>query len=711
MLSLFIGIQSKGQQAKALLLAKNTPVCYFIGTSEPDSNWYKPTFDDSRWEKDTMAIIGYGYGDKDYIKIDSNATSVYLRCPFTIENKLDLTALNLLVDFDDGYIAYINGYEVARVNIDPKIGKPTYNHTSIRSHASEYAWQITRPVLGVYLDKTTIDSCIVEGENLLAIQVIDDSLHNGLFLIANLFDLSNYNYVWSDDMGRYKRLISVDSTNLPLIKIETDEFGISYNQSIWTTAHMGIVNNVNKYNKPTDINNEYNGLISIRSRGQSSRDFAKKSYRFELIDSTGADTTFSILGMPKESDWILFGPYTDKSQIRNKFAYDLGARMGHYQPRSRFCELMINGQNEGLYMITEQIKRDKNRVDISKLDSSEIEGFEVTGGYIFKYDKTDPNSKIRIKSREIVYPDVLQPEQETYLKNYFNTYDSILKTNDFLDPEIGFRRYASDSSLVDYMIISEIIKNADSYLYSTYLHKDRDDKDGRTKFGPMWDYDLGFGNTIFQQGNVTEGWQWDVNRTMNLTRYLQDRKLVELLQNRWWELRKSTFCNDSIFNLFDQLIEQIKEVRIRNYDVWPYIDKTLFFPGYNVYSYDAEIETLRNWIETRLKWIDSNINNIYYELKLVNVSDFGFDHNLSVYPSPFNDQLRIVFNLENRSNIGIELYNMMGQRKINYQLSAASGLIDINFTENELSNLNPGMFIIKVSVNNQAIGINKVIKK
>jgi hypothetical protein len=110
-----------------------------------------------------------------------------------------------------------------------------------------------------------------------------------------------------------------------------------------------------------------------------------------------------------------------------------------------------------------------------------------------------------------VFADVLQAEQEDYLEDYFTKYDSILLSNNFADPYIGFRRYASDSSLVDFLIISEIAKNADSYIYSTYLHKDRDDEDGRMKFGPLWDYDLSFGNTHFQSGNKIDGWQWDIN--------------------------------------------------------------------------------------------------------------------------------------------------------------------------------------------------------
>lgn len=706
----FIGISLKGQQPAALIIAEECPATYFVGTGEPDTNWIELSFDDSAWEKDTMSIIGHSYGESGYISIDQTASSIYLRCPFSIENSDKIEALNLLVDFDDAYIAYINGVEVARVNIDQNVQRPAYNDTAIRSHASEFAYQLTYPVLGVYLDTDVVKSCIVDGNNILAIQVLDDSLKSDLFLMPYLFDLTNLDFNIYNELTRHKRLVEIDSTNLPLVIIETDQFGIAHDLNTWANAHMGIINNNEKFNKTNDVFNDYNGLISIRTRGKSSHDFAKKSYRFELKDISGKDTSISILGMPKENDWILFGPYTDKSQIRNKFSYDLGRSMGNYATRSRFCELIINGQNQGLYMLTEQIKRDKNRIDISKLDSTDIEGYKVTGGYIFKFDKPEYGSTT-IKGRQISYPNEIQPEQESYLRNYFNNYDSVLLSNDFMDPYIGFRKYADDTSLVDYLIINEIAKNPDVYLYSTYLYKDRDDKDGRTKFGPIWDFDIAYGNTIFQQGNRTDGWQWDVNKSLKLTRYLQDPKLVDLLQERWWNFRATTLSNDSIFNLFDQMIEDIRQVRIRNYEVWPIIDKTLFFPGYDVYNYEAEIETMQNWLETRLEWIDNNIDNVYYKLKLVEVDQLIADFNLSIYPNPFEEQLRIVFSVDNRSEISIELYNIMGKRKNNYQLSNASGLIDFTLPENDLAELNSGIYILKVSVNNQPIRIAKVIKK
>ncbi|MBN1924258.1 MAG: CotH kinase family protein [Prolixibacteraceae bacterium] len=711
---LMILLLSSGSFAQIQLFSNIEELKYLDAFEEPDSNWYLPAFDDSAWKSDS-AIVGFGYGPEGYTMSDSMAKSLYVRFPFYIENIESIEALNLMFDYDDGFVAYINGHEVARVNIDTTPEFPAFDARTLRSHASEFIVGLTNPVLGIYLDRTVLNECLVQGENCMAVHVLNDTLADDLMFIPNLFDMTGYRFNIWNILARYKRQVSVDSTNLPLVVIETDQYGIAYDQSIWTTAWMGVIHNgEGTYNKFGDDFNAYNGLISMRQRGQSSRDFAKKSYRFELVDSLGADTTVTLLGMPKESDWILFGPYTDKSQIRNKMVYDLVLGMGQYAPRSRFVELVINGQAEGLYMITEQIKRDKNRVDISKLTETDIAGNKVTGGYIFKFDKTDPNMKWRTKRREIVYPDVLQDEQKEYLTTLFTEYDSVLLTNDFTDREIGFRKYINDTSLVDFIIANEFTKNADAYIYSTYMYKDRDDVDGRIKFGPVWDHDLSFGNTYFQEGNMVEGWQFDYNHaTMKLRRLFQDRNLVQLLQERWWMFRQDALSNETIFGYMDELLEQVKEVQERNYEIWPIIDKELFGPGYYVDSYENEIAYMRNWIEERLAWVDNNINDIHYEMEYVGndllTKKEGFVL-LQVFPNPFIDNLKFRLYVEKECDARIDFYNLQGQLQYSEEMNLVSGSSEIICNGSELESLKSGMYFAMIFCNDNLLESIKLLK-
>jgi len=313
--------------------------------------------------------------------------------------------------------------------------------------------------------------------------------------------------------------------------------------------------------------------------------------------------------------------------------------------------------------------------------------------------------------REIVSPDVLQPEQYNYISNFFYEWDSNLNSNIFADPQKGFRHYVSDSSLVDFIIINEISKNCDAYLNSSYLYKDRDDKDGRVKFGPMWDYDLSFGNSSFQGANILKSWQFDQVDRINITRYLQDRELVKLLQNRWWELRKTTCSNDSIFSLIDELSSQIELGRERNYRVWPIIDKEVPWEQYHVNSYEEEIAHIKNWLTARLEWIDNNINNIYYALESKEIATLSSDFQFSAYPNPFDESLFFSLYSEKASNVRIEVYNLTGQKQLIYNQSNVRGLINIEAESDKVQLMQKGVYLTKLFIDNIPVRTGKLVKK
>jgi hypothetical protein len=618
-----------------------------------------------------------------------------------------------MIDYDDGYIAYINGIEVARVNTDTSDEFPAYDAISTRSHRSELASRLTEPVLGVYLDKNVLRSCLKNGDNILAIHILNDNLSDNTMLsIPYLIDLSDYQYNYYDYYSRYKRLIEIDSSDLPLVSISTGENYIPVDGTI--TVQLGITDNgPEKYNKPTDPFNTYSGPALLKVRGQSSRDFPKQSYRIELNDENGNDTSFALLGMPKESDWILFGPFADKSQIRNKFVYDMASKLGHYNPRSRFCEVIINGQAVGLYMLTEKIKRDKNRVDIQKLQADELYGNDVTGGYILKWDKAASNSVYLRSSRQVEYPDPLQPEQKAYLDAFFHEYDSVLGYNNFLDPVIGYRKYLSDSSLVDFVIMSEIAKLSDAYLFSTYFYKDRADKDNRVKFGPMWDCDLSLGNSYFQNGNNEEGWQYVISTRLKVTRLFQDTVLVNLFQARYNQLRQTTLSNDSLFAYFDTLLKVSENARIRNYEIWPVIDKDLFGPAYSVSDFDEEIELTKSWLTRRLAWIDSHIGTLYYPIQIkpvLSVENVGV-YSMNAYPNPFTDELYLSLYLEKKRNVKIEIVNLTGQVLYMREDEVEAGNYDVNLTNGTTSSLDPDIYFVRLYLDNLPVSTEKIMKR
>ena len=173
-------------------------------------------------------------------------------------------------------------------------------------------------------------------------------------------------------------------STLPLVQISTESPILDDPRIV---AQMKVTNLAGGFNTVNDTTYEYDGQITIEIRGSSSQFFPKQSYALETQDSTGANNNVSLLGMPTENDWILHGPYSDKTLMRNAIIYEMGDRTGRYNTRRRYCELFINGDYRGVYMLMENIKRDNDRVDIATLLPSDTVGNEVTGGYIMKVDR------------------------------------------------------------------------------------------------------------------------------------------------------------------------------------------------------------------------------------------------------------------------------------------------------------------------------------
>ncbi len=147
---------------------------------------------------------------------------------------------------------------------------------------------------------------------------------------------------------------------------------------------------------------DYTGPIGIEIRGASSQNFPKKQFGFETRDQANEDIDVSLLDFPEEEDWILHAPYLDGSLMRNKLIYDLSRDIGRYASRAKFVDVIINESYNGVYLLLEKLKRDKNRIDINKLKKSENDGKDLTGGYILKIDKANrPNDRLYTSANSI----------------------------------------------------------------------------------------------------------------------------------------------------------------------------------------------------------------------------------------------------------------------------------------------------------------------
>ena len=461
-------------------------------------------------------------------------------------------------------------------------------------------------------------------------------------------------------------------TDLPLVMINTRGGEIVNDPKI--TADLSIVyNGLGKRNKSTDVANEYNGKVGIELRGQSSQGQPLRSYDIELRNIAGLEVPTPLLGMPPESDWVLYAPYMDKTMMRNYLAYTLTREMGRWASRVRYVELILNNEYQGIYLLTEKIKRDSSRVNISKLLPTDNTGIELTGGYIFSLDK-EPNGWLSSyptpgatnqarRQFSYVYPKSanITTQQKNYIKQTVDDFESTLAGPNFQDPSFGVRKHADLNSFIDFLIMNELSRNIDGYRLSSYFHKNKNVGDGRIKAGPAWDFDLGFKNADYCEGSLISGWAYKFNSVCPgdgsglipfwWDRLMLDTSFVSSLRCRWLDLRKTTLSDQRINNLIDSADVVTTEARTRHFAKWN-LNGNTWWRGINpIRSYEEEKNTMKLWIKQRAEWIDFNLQNKGA------CGDWPSDNNeniiIKAFPNPFRNSGNI--NIRSKETQGIRL--------------------------------------------------------
>ncbi|MDP3444164.1 MAG: CotH kinase family protein [Ignavibacteria bacterium] len=459
-------------------------------------------------------------------------------------------------------------------------------------------------------------------------------------------------------LGSLNAQVNLTSSNLPIVIINTKGQTIKDEPKI--NVEFGIIyNGESKRNSITDSINHYKGIAGIEIRGHSSQGFPKKQYGIELRDALGNNVNVPLLGMPAESDWVLNASYTDKSLLRNVIAYKLGNDLGRYASRTRFCEVILNNQYLGIYILQEKVKRDKNRVDIKKLETPDISGDALTGGYILKIDRIDPGDKYfnslfsgiypRTPSRPSpisyvhVYPNSanILPVQQNYINNFINLFETLLSKSAINEPFSGYSNYIDVNAWVDYFLISEFTKATDAYRLSTYLYKNRDSEGGKLVLGPIWDYDLAFGLADYADGWLASGWQAYLNHYEGVwsapfwtTKLIDDPMFLHKLAKRWHAIKETVFKPEIVVKFIDENTSFIHEAQLRNFQKWPELfNGSYIWPNKNrFYSYNDEILYLKTWITQRYNWINNKLPQNYSDVEWLtpDLSKIKFELNKTV---------------------------------------------------------------------------------
>jgi hypothetical protein len=512
---------------------------------------------------------------------------------------------------------------------------------------------------------------------------------------------------------------SFTSSNLPLVVINTNGQTIVDDPKI--IANMGIIwNGPGNRNSLSDPMNNYNGRIAIEVRGSSSQGFPKKGYGFETRATDLSDIDVSLLGMPEENDWVLYAPYTDKTMIRDVLTYTLDASLGHWSPRCQYVELFLNGNYQGVYVLIEKIKRNKNRVDIAKLTLTDNVGEDLTGGYIVKIDKTTGgggegwysnfSNAVGKTYYQYDYPKAkeITSAQKSYIQTYIRMMENALYNENFKYPG-NYHEFLNDSSFIDFMIINELAKNVDGYRLSSYLYKGKNDL---VNCGPIWDFNLTYGNANYFEGWVPTGFQYKAylgndywQNPFWWGKLMKDQAYVTKLKNRWTTLRKKQLSDQRITFVVDSLTNLISEAKERNYQRWTGVLGQYIWPNYYVgATYDSEISWMKNWISQRLAFLDQQ-----WPGQVTGTDSQLASSSCSVYPNPFSDELTLLLNPEISGNISVEIFSASGTLLIQKFYPASQGNVKLNFDAQE--RLSAGIYLLKVTGNNHILLTQKIVKK
>lgn len=409
-------------------------------------------------------------------------------------------------------------------------------------------------------------------------------------------------------------------THLPIVSIDTNKQEIpgEARDGSMITTKVKVIDNREGGNHLSD-KSKMKTLANIRYRGNSSMKFDKKGYLLKFIKKDGSENPEKVIGMDKHDEWALHGPFLDKTLLRNYLWYHISGEIMDSAPDSRFCELFVDGEYKGVYVMVESPSRgDKGRMQIKKIKK----GKDYTG-YIVRLDKGTDNplqdlntfSKYSMNTGldpglklEIIYPgkNRLNKTLQEYIRRDMSKFEKVLYSYDYDSKRYGYEQYIDVDSFVNYLIINEFTQNYDAGNMSTYLYKDYN---GKLR---MYVWDFNSANDFYKYSiNIEEfEFQWNTWFTM----LMRDEKFTKRIIERYRYLRRHYLSDEYLCNYIDEIVNYLGPAIDRNYEIWGYTfekEEDILIPeSRNPRNYEDAIKQLKKHIVERGKFMDENIETL-----------------------------------------------------------------------------------------------------
>ena len=414
------------------------------------------------------------------------------------------------------------------------------------------------------------------------------------------------------------------SSHLPVVSIETGGVVIpgrpEQGQHIKDIENSFIQADMRIFDREGELNNlssqpVLESKINSRVRGNSSRTFDKVGYLFKFTDDAGMERKLEVMGMEKDSTWVLHGPYLDKTLMRNYMWYNLAGQIMEWAPDVRYCEVFLDHEYQGLYVMAEQISMGEGRIEMTKYD-----GKSNISSYIVCADRESVNDvqyldnftsyALRINGKlEVKYPGAsrITPELTEYISRDFSRFEKALYSFDYDTARYGYQNYIDVDSFVDYFIINEVTQNTDAGLYSTYFYKD---VSGKLKMC-VWDFNNCCDNYIEDQTPMAGFFMQ--NRPWYFV-LCKDEAFMEKVITRYHQLRKGILSEEAVESYIAGVQSYLGPAIERNFEKWGYSflpEKDLLYEDERkIGSYEAAVEQYETRLVRRMRWMDEHIEDL-----------------------------------------------------------------------------------------------------
>jgi hypothetical protein len=445
-------------------------------------------------------------------------------------------------------------------------------------------------------------------ENINSLKAVFESIGevtvNGIIqksgITANDFRQNVVYRVVADNTQRDYTIVfeSPQTTGLPVMKIDTGNRLITSTE-VWLE---GVAYTIFDHSGEEIIN----GSMDIKGRGNTTWGMPKKPYSLKLSKKG------SLLGMPEHKRWVLLANYSDKTLLRTDTAFKIGSVFDAiaWTPRSEHISLYLNGEYAGAYQLTEAIKIDANRVNVTQTISKK----KPDGGYVLEIDTRKVEVFNFTTTKGVVFccsdPDdeldeIITGDTKTIfekIKADVQNVEDVLYSENFADPEDGYGKYIDVASFVDWYLVNEITKNNDAVFHtSVYMYYDPDKK--KYCMGPLWDFDISLGNINYNGNDNPEGF-WIKNSGW-IARLFTDPSFVSLVKNRWNAKKDEV---SSLVSYIDERASLLSKSQKINFEKWDILGIYVWPNKVVTGSYQGEIDYLKTFLTQRMMWLDTAIN-------------------------------------------------------------------------------------------------------